>query len=833
MDRHRFTKNAILFAVTTVVLLSSVSIVMADETTQPIQFEGTLQYQNGTGVPAGAVVCAYIIDELRGSKTTDAAGEYGIFPHNPLSVTGDSADEGKNITFKVDDVQADPEFPISDWETHNDALRTWNLVVSGDIMYSDLEVTPMSGAAPLNVTANATVTNNGASQESYTAPLKIGGVIVDWRNGTLAASASTTVSFEYQLSEGTHSVGIASLTAVTVESGDSTPPVITDVANSTPTTSSVAIIWTTDDASDSRVKYGTVSGSGNYTLNVSNTTMVTSHSITLEGLAVSTRYYFVVNSTNVGDKSSESSEYNFTTASHPVPIITSFLPTDGTISDIEGASRTFNITIDQTVNVTWLINGTTVKATENGVTAASYTNTSAAAGVWNVSAVANNTNGTDMQTWIWKVAETSETNVTGTTNFMTTLGDVNVTGNFTGNLTGWVNVTDMGDDLTASPDVNDSTLTAGLGTEDTAFGGVYIDASQSNLESELAAGNGSMRIELHYTDAELTALGITDETALEIYKFNSTSGEWEIVRTKAYCTAYGNNTTANYLWVNVTELCTFTLVGGDTTAPIISAVANSTPTTSSVTITWTTDEASDSLVKYGNVSGSGNYTLNVSNATKVTSHSIALSGLDSNMAYYFVVNSTDASGNSNESSEYNFTTATEDVTAPVISDVANSTPTSSSVTITWTTDEASDSVVKYGNASGSYTANVSNTTKVTLHSIALSGLDSNMAYYFVVNSTDASGNSNESSEYNFTTVETTVNISITLIGGWNLIAIPVYPLNATVASVFADVNMFGKSVYKYGSGGYEVVTTVEPKVGYWVFSVGSPTIWIEGTPVTS
>ncbi|MEA1866085.1 MAG: hypothetical protein U9N46_13020 [Euryarchaeota archaeon] len=40
----------------------------------------------------------------------------------------------------------------------------------------------------------------------------------------------------------------------------------------------------------------------------------------------------------------------------------------------------FEITVDQTVDVTWLINGAVV-ATIAGVTEASYTNTSAATGV--------------------------------------------------------------------------------------------------------------------------------------------------------------------------------------------------------------------------------------------------------------------------------------------------------------------------------------------------------------------------------------------------------------------------------------------------------------------
>jgi len=86
----------------------------------------------------------------------------------------------------------------------------------------------------------------------------------------------------------------------------------------------------------------------------------------------------------------------------PAPNITSSAPSSP-VTDYSGATRTFNITIDQPVNVSWLINGTVVKGSEKGVTEASYANTSAVVGTWNVSVVVENANGTDMQTWIWNV----------------------------------------------------------------------------------------------------------------------------------------------------------------------------------------------------------------------------------------------------------------------------------------------------------------------------------------------------------------------------------------------------------------------------------------------
>jgi len=256
--------------------------------------------------------------------------------------------------------------------------------------------------------------------------------------------------------------------------------------------------------------------------------------------------------------------WDFTTESAPAPTITSRGPASP-VSDIAGAARRFSITVDQTVNVTWLINGTQVQLNVS-VTDASYTNTTAVPGCWNVSAVAENKNGTDMQTWIWNVAETTGVNVTGKTNFTAVSGDANVTGNFSNPLYGWINVTDTGDDPAASPDVNNSTLRAGLGDRDVFVGSVYINASMSNIEEEMAAGNGSMHIELHYTDEELAALGI-DEDALDIYRFNTTTDMWELVRSQSYCIDSGRNTTANYVWVNVTELSTFALVGSKPAPP--------------------------------------------------------------------------------------------------------------------------------------------------------------------------------------------------------------------------------------------------------------------------
>jgi hypothetical protein len=85
------------------------------------------------------------------------------------------------------------------------------------------------------------------------------------------------------------------------------------------------------------------------------------------------------------------------------PKVLSYAPASP-VSDLEGSTRMFNLTLDQIANLSWLVNGTEI-FNETEVTGSTYTNTSAAVGIWNVSAVVSNPNGATMQTWDWIVTK--------------------------------------------------------------------------------------------------------------------------------------------------------------------------------------------------------------------------------------------------------------------------------------------------------------------------------------------------------------------------------------------------------------------------------------------
>lgn len=99
---------------------------------------------------------------------------------------------------------------------------------------------------------------------------------------------------------------------------------------------------------------------------------------------------------------------------------------------------------------------------------------------------------------------------------------------------------------------------------------------------------------------------------------------------------------------------TYTFVEPDTTPPIISSISSGIPGTTSATITWTTDEPSDSQVQYGITDSYGSIT-ELDTAT-TTSHSVFLDNLDPETLYHYQIITTDIYSNTATSSNQTFTT---------------------------------------------------------------------------------------------------------------------------------------------------------------------------------
>ena len=94
----------------------------------------------------------------------------------------------------------------------------------------------------------------------------------------------------------------------------------------------------------------------------------------------------------------------------------------------------------------------------------------------------------------------------------------------------------------------------------------------------------------------------------------------------------------------------------DTTPPVISLVSSS-PLSTVTTISWHTDEASSSKVEYGLTSAYGTSTTETDTVTRVTDHSVPLSGLLNCSIYHYRTKSKDAAQNEVIGSEGTFVTS--------------------------------------------------------------------------------------------------------------------------------------------------------------------------------
>jgi hypothetical protein len=191
------------------------------------------------------------------------------------------------------------------------------------------------GALSHSITASsspATYTANFTTQYYLTTAASAGGTISpasNWYNSGAVVSVAATANGGYQFSgfsgdlSGTTTPQDLSMNApksVTANFADVTPPAISAVTQSGITSNSATITWTTNEASDTQVEYGTTTSYGSWS--ALNSSLVTGHSMTLNGLSAGTAYYYRVRSRDAASNLGLAPGGPFTTSS-PLAITTS------------------------------------------------------------------------------------------------------------------------------------------------------------------------------------------------------------------------------------------------------------------------------------------------------------------------------------------------------------------------------------------------------------------------------------------------------------------------------------------------------------------------------
>ncbi len=167
-------------------------------------------------------------------------------------------------------------------------------------------------------------------------------------------------------------------------------------------------------------------------------------------------------------------------------------------------------------------------------------------------------------------------------------------------------------------------------------------------------------------------------------------------------------------------------------------------TTNSVEISWKTNVFASTRLEYGKTS---DFTDVLSDSTLNKSHFVKITGLQPGTLYRFRAGGVDENKNEFFSPTLTFTTQS----LPSLIDVRIDALTERSVNISWTTDVLSDSTVYYTNTKTGETQKLGNADLVKNHLIKLDNLEEGIEYKIKVASTDANGNTIESSEYSFTT----------------------------------------------------------------------------------
>lgn len=483
---------------------------------------------------------------------------------------------------------------------------------------------------------------------------------------------------------------------------DSVSPTISSISAQT-TTSTLAVFWTTSEAADSQIEYGTTLGYGS--TSTLDTTLTIQHNTIVSGLTANTLYHYRIRTTDASGNTAVSTDHTATTVAlgdSTGPVISSV--------------ATSSVGLSSAV-VTWTTDENSNALVEYG-TSNSYGSIAGNAGSFSSS-----------------THSVTLTNLSGNTTYYFKVRSTDQFGNMSSDDNGGNSYT-----FRTLPDSTAPTISSISVQPTTSTLGIFWTTSE-NADSQVEYGTTAAYGATTTLDSTLTIQHLVNVTGLT----NATLYHYRIRTADASGNVgYSGDRTATTLSV------------ADTTPPTISAISAGSISLTGATISWNTNENANGLVEYGTSNAYGSIAGDAGTFNS-TAHSVALTGLTGNTTYYYKVRSTDFSGNTtvddNNGSGYTFTTSA-DATPPTISNVALSVISDTSATIVWNTNEAANSRVEYG-TSTSYGAANSSATYETTHVATLSGLTPQTTYYFRVISADASSNSatsdNSGNGFTFTT----------------------------------------------------------------------------------
>jgi len=167
----------------------------------------------------------------------------------------------------------------------------------------------------------------------------------------------------------------------------------------------------------------------------------------------------------------------------------------------------------------------------------------------------------------------------------------------------------------------------------------------------------------------------------------------------------------------------------------ISGVVISDITMNSAVVSWTSVSINQYEVAYGKSASYGD-TISDKSSSGTTIHTVKLQNLEQGISYHFRINGTDDVGTSYLSDDYVFDT----ITLPQIKGIKFADVTEDSLTVSWTTNVATDSQVEY-KINATDTPRIEAVTDLaTAHSVKLQNLDSNVTYSIRVIVRDSFGN---------------------------------------------------------------------------------------------